>query len=190
VPRPLREEIAGGIHHVWARGNNRQIIFVDDDDRRRYLRLLVEVVDEASWDCLAYCLMDNHVHLILQTPRTTLSKGMQLLHGRYAAGFNRLHAHIDHVFGGRFGSKPVTSDEQLWTLASYIALNPVKAGLCAAPGEYPWSSYGVTVGGRAPGWMRVARLLAFFAVNGSDGRAELARWVEACGAPAAELVRA
>jgi putative transposase len=90
VPRPLRVE-APGIYHVTCRGNRRQPIFADDHDRGRYLALLAAVSAKLGWRCLAYCLMSNHVHLVLDVPDQTLSRGMQLLSGRYAQAYNRRH---------------------------------------------------------------------------------------------------
>src|SRR3954453_14176723 len=88
MPRSLRPELAGGIHHVYARGACRQPIFLDDLDRRRYLATVARVVQRMSWRCLSYCLMGNHMHLLIETPQPNLGRGMQRLHGTYAQGFN------------------------------------------------------------------------------------------------------
>jgi REP element-mobilizing transposase RayT len=84
MPRKPRIELEGGIHHVWSRGAVKQTIFVNDDDRRRYLWRLGRVVDYMSWRCLAYCLMGNHMHLLIETPKANLGQGMHRLHGPYA----------------------------------------------------------------------------------------------------------
>jgi REP element-mobilizing transposase RayT len=159
-------------------------IFVDDTDRVRYLRLLGRVVEVTGWRCLAYCLMGNHVHLLIETPRPNLGAGMQRLHGRYAQGFNRRHETVGHTFQGRYGSTRVRTDEQLLQTARYVALNPVEAGLCATAQEWPWSSYRLTVGdGRgAPAWLDATRLLEHVhrgAAGASDARKRFAAFVAA-----------
>jgi len=170
MPRPLRPDVAGGVHHVYARGNDRQVIFRDDIDRRIYLATLKREIQRTDWRCLSYSLMENHVHLLLETPKPNLSTGMQRLHGRYAQVHNARHGRVGHLFQGRFGSTQVLTDEQLWTTALYIARNPVVAGLCAAPDEWPWSSYAATVGSNRPSWLDAPRLLSYFGAAGGDGR--------------------
>jgi REP element-mobilizing transposase RayT len=177
MPRRPRDEVEGGIYHVFARGNGQQEIFVDDDDRRLYLRLLGKVVLKQRWLCLAYCLMDKHVHLLIETPEANLAAGMQRLHGLYAQTFNERHGWSGHVFQGRYGSVPMKTDAQLWTVVRYIARNPVEAGLCADPGGWAWSSHAATVGTRPPRWLDVARLLDFFGAAGGDPRERYAAFV-------------
>jgi putative transposase len=113
MPRKPREDVAGAIQHVYARGNNQRRIFLDDLDRRRYLTLLAHVVRAKRWLCLAYCLMNNHVHLLIETPEANLGAGMQLLHGMYGQTHHRRHGTTGHVFQGRFGARRVSTDEQL-----------------------------------------------------------------------------
>ncbi len=137
--RKPRENLAGGIYHVFARGNDRQQIFDDDLDRKTYLLILGDVCDRFSWGRLGYCLMSNHVHLLLETPQGDLSDGMQRLQNRYAKRFNRRHERTGHLFGERFGSRRVETDEQLIAVTNYIERNPVEAGLCAAPELWPWT---------------------------------------------------
>ena len=150
------------MHHVFARGNWRQLVFLDDRDRRLYLRLLAHVTDRQGWRCLAYCLMSNHVHLVLETPRPNLGDGMRRLHGDYARAFNDRHGRAGHLFQGRYGSNRIDGDAHLWTTIRYVARNPVKAGLCDDPRTYAWSSYGATVRGTAPAWLDVDRLVELF----------------------------
>jgi REP element-mobilizing transposase RayT len=143
---------------VFARGNNRELIFRADADRRRYLKLLGAEIARRKWLCLAYCLMDNHVHLLLETPKPNLTAGMQRFHGVYAQGFNTKHGRVGHVFQGRFGAAVVRRDEHLWILAGYLADNPVAAGLCDRPEAWRWSSHGALATGRAPHWLEHQRL--------------------------------
>lgn len=168
MARKPRIEFAGAVHHVWARGNDRRIIFRDDRDRRTYLWLLGSVIRWKRWRCLAYCLMDNHVHLLLETPQPNLGSGVQSIHGRYGRIFNDRHGCSGHVFQGRFGSKLVTSDEQLWNDAAYVVRNPVRAGLCAHPRDWRWSSYAATIGPERPPWLDANRLLQRLAPAGGD----------------------
>jgi putative transposase len=162
VPRQPREDIEDGVHHVYARGNRKERIYLDDVDRRRYLDLLRATVVTKRWICLAYCLLDNHVHLLIETPEPNLSSGMQYLQGIYANAFNQRHGYVGHLFQGRFGAVRVTSDEQMCAVAAYIARNPVEAGLCQAPGDWRWSSYRAAFGAPAPSWLSVDRLLSYF----------------------------
>jgi REP element-mobilizing transposase RayT len=157
---------------VFARGNRKQDIFIDDDDRWVYLRLLEKVVVKQQWRCLAYCLMRNHVHLLIETPEPNLGAGMQRLHGVYAQTVNERHGWKGHVFQGRYGAERVKSDAQLLVTARYIARNPVAASLCREAREWPWSSHAAVVGGvAAPRWLDVGRLLAFFGAWGGEPRA-------------------
>ena len=137
--RKPRETFAGGIYHVYARGNDRQNIFIDDRDRGTYLLILGDVCDQFRWSRLAHCLMDNHVHLLLETVEGNLSQGMQRLQNRYAKRFNHRHGRSGHLFGGRYGAVHVQSDEQLIAVTAYIAKNPVEAGLCESPELWPWT---------------------------------------------------
>ena len=168
MPRPLRPELAGGIHHVFSRGAAKQTIFIDDLDRRRYLSLLARVVSRMSWRCLAYCLMGNHMHLLVETPEPNLGRGMQRLHGAYAQAFNRRHEAAGHVFGARFGSTSILTDPQLWVTVAYVVRNPVAAGFCRAPELWPWSSHTAVCDAIYPSWLDVPRLLSYFGQDGGD----------------------
>jgi len=167
MPRGPRGEVEGAIWHVYARGNRQQETFLDDDDRRLYLGLLGKTVRWQRWLCLAYCLMDNHLHLLLETPEPNLGSGMQRLQSTYAQAFNKRHGRSGHLFQGRYGAVRIDSDEQLWVTARYIAMNPVQAGLCKEPGAWVWSSHAATVGAAAgPVWLDVARLRGYFGIWG------------------------
>src|SRR4051812_28426682 len=130
-----------------------------------YLSMLGKTVDRARWRCLAYCLMDNHVHLLVETPEANLGFGMQRLHGSYALSLNQRHKRSGHVFQGRYGSTWVKDEPQLWTVVRYVALNPVEAGLGEAV-DWRWSSHAAILGGGGPGWVDVDRLLSFFWAGG------------------------
>ena len=170
MPRKPREEVAGGIFHVYARGNDKRLIYRDDFDRNAYLRLLAGTVRRCRWRLLAFCLMENHVHLLIETPEANLGVGMQRLHSDYAHQFNQRHGRSGHVFQGRYGAVRAERDEQLWGAAAYIAMNPVEAGLCKDPEEWPWGSHRAIVRGGGPRWLDVDRLLGHFAGAGGDPR--------------------
>jgi REP-associated tyrosine transposase len=167
VPRPHREELEDGIFHVYARGNAKQAIYLDDADRQAYLQILDLVVKKRRWRCLAYCLMENHVHLLLETPEANLAAGMQTLHGVYAQAFNQRHDRVGHLFQGRYGAVRIRTDAQLLTAARYLALNPVVAGLCAKAADWRWGSF-AAAGSGAPSWLDHARLLELFSGSGPD----------------------
>ena len=168
MARSPRNEIAGGIHHVWQRGNNRRPIFLQHWDRRFFLTLLREAGARYEWHCLSYCLMENHFHLVLETPEPTLGAGMRDLDGRYAQWFNGRHeTGGGHLFQARFGSKNVFGDEQFAQLLRYVARNPVRAGLCAAPEEWPWSSHRVLLRGDPHPLVAVDRVAARLGGTGS-----------------------
>ena len=174
MPRKPREEVVDGIFHVYARGNDKRLIYQDDLDRSTYLQALAATIERCRWRLLAFCLMNNHVHLLVETPGANLGVGMQRLHSDYAQQFNQRHGRSGHLFQGRYGSVPVKSDEQLWRVAAYIAMNPVEAGLCDAPERWQWSSHAATVRGSGPRWLDVERLLEHFAGLGGDPRARYA----------------
>jgi REP-associated tyrosine transposase len=121
--------------------------------------LLGGVVRAKRWRCLAYCLMPNHVHLLIETPEANIARGMQYLHGFYAHHFNARYDLSGHLFQGRYGSKLIRDDVQFLAVVRYTALNPVEGGLCAMPEDWPWSSYGRALDGDAPAWLDVDGLL-------------------------------
>jgi putative transposase len=141
MARPLRTQVAGGTYHVTARGNRRQPIFHDESDRQLFLALFKRVAERRAWHTLAYCLMTNHFHLVIETPVANLSLGMHRLNFTYAQYFNARHSVDGHLFDGRFHSVLVESESQLLELLRYVAFNPVRAGLCARPSEWRWSSF-------------------------------------------------
>jgi REP element-mobilizing transposase RayT len=170
MPRTARIEVEGGIHHVTLRGNGGQLIFRDDGDRSFFLQELEVAARRYRWAWLAYCLMSNHCHLVIETPGRTLGLGMRQLAGRHAQTFNRRHGTYGHVFQGRYGSVLVDSDVHFAQLLRYVALNPVSAGLCTDPAEWRWSSHRYMLNGSpeaANARARVETLLK--AWGGPDG---------------------
>ncbi len=158
------------MHHVFARGNDRREIFDDESDRWMYVRTLARAVARMRWRCLAYCLMDNHVHLLIETPHGNLGAGMQRLHGDYAQAYNERHGRSGHVFQGRYGATRVRTEEHMLMVVAYIVRNPVEAGLCSRPEEWRWSSHRAVVDQAAPAWLDVERLLWYLGSRGGDPR--------------------
>ncbi len=127
-------------------GNARHKIYSDEEDRAIFLATLAWVVERFGWLCHAYCLMDNHCHLLIETPEANLSRGMRQLNGVYTQRFNRRHHKVGHLFQGRYKAILVERDSYLLELARYIVLNPVRAKMDKTPASYPWSSYRSTMG--------------------------------------------
>jgi putative transposase len=146
VPRSKRDKTAGVFHvythSVWAADT----LYRDDIDRTVFLRELVRASAKVEWDCLAFCLMDTHYHLLLEVDDGALPRGMHSLNFRYAEQFNDRHSMKGHVMGARYDSVRIEDDEHFLTAFRYVVLNPVEAGLARSPGDWPWSSYAGTVG--------------------------------------------
>ncbi|MHA1153565.1 MAG: transposase [Alphaproteobacteria bacterium] len=182
MSRQLRLQFPGAVTHVTSRGNAQQDIFADDADRARFLDLLGREIEQQRWRCHAYCLMDNHYHLIIETPDANLSRGMGRLNMAYAQGFNRRHGRNGHLFQGRFHAIIVEKDSHLLELCRYVVLNPVRAGMAAVPEVWPWSNYRATASGRATGlgdtdWRIDGWTLQRFGGDDADGRRAYRRFV-------------
>lgn len=159
MPRPLRLELEGAIYHVVARGNNRRLLFVDDVDREVYLDRLARCRTRYGFSLYAYCLMDNHVHLVVERGAVSLSRIMLSLHSFYGQRFNRRHDRVGHLFQGRYKAYLVERDRYLLALLRYVHANPVKAGLVARAERYRWSSARCYRTGNGPGWLDLNRAL-------------------------------
>lgn len=140
MTRQPRRPSETGVHHVMLRGVNRDVIFLEDEDFECFLRALRDTKDASGSAVLAYCLMTNHVHLVLQTAREPIGMVMKRLGVRYASWFNRKYGRVGHVFQDRFASKPIEDDAYLTAVLPYIWNNPVVAGVVRRPEEYRWSS--------------------------------------------------
>lgn len=142
MARPPRIEVPGAGYHVTSRGNARQDIVADDRDRSQWLTFLAHVVDRYGWLCHAYCLMDDHFHLLVETPQPNLSLGMRQLNGRYTQAYNRRHERVGHLLQGRFKSILVEKDAHLLELCRSVVLNPVRTKVVPHPRQWAWSSIG------------------------------------------------
>ena len=146
MARPLRIEYLGAVYHLTSRGNARRKIFRDHQDRETFLETLASVVKRYNWLCHAYCLMDNHYHLIIETMDANLSMGMRQLNGVYTQRYNRRDDKPGHVFQGRFKAVLVQKESYLLELSRYVVLNPVRAKMVEDPKDWAWSSYRETCG--------------------------------------------
>lgn len=163
MARPLRIEFPGALYHVTARGNARQDIFLDDEDRQQFLVVLGRVVSRFHLLLHAYCLMDNHFHLVVETLEGNLSKTMRQLNGVYTQAFNRRHQRVGHVLQGRFKAILIDRDSYLLELCRYVVLNPVRAKRTRKADTHPWSSYRATAGlAPTPLYLTIDWLLAQF----------------------------
>jgi REP element-mobilizing transposase RayT len=184
VPRPLRIEFPGALYHVTSRGNDRARIFWDDVDRRAFLIALGDVAGREQFSVIAYCLMGNHHHLVLETRAGNLSGGMQRLNSAFAQGFNRRRRRTGHLFQGRYHSSMVEEESHLLEVSRYVVLNPVRAGLCLSPESWRWSSFRATAGlDPAPAFLEAAAILEHFGPDVARARARFRTFVhEAIGA--------
>jgi REP element-mobilizing transposase RayT len=173
MPRRPRLEAAGATHHVVAKAVAGQELVLDDYDRRSLWARLGRTIVKYRWNCLAYCLLDTHFHLLVETPEPNLGIGMQWLCGRYGQAFNNRHSRYGAVFGHRYYSAVISTDRHLASAIVYVLLNPVRAGIVGRPEEWQWSSYAATVGlERPPSFLDVAGVLQMV-----DRRPDVARRV-------------
>jgi putative transposase len=178
MPRALRRLIAGGIYHVTNRGNRKQPIFLSDADRLLFLEIGRKIAGLRRWSVHGYCLMQNHYHLVVETPNPDLSAGMQAINSEYAQWFNRGHGFVGHVFQGRFKAVLIESDWHLLELARYLAMNPVRAGLCLSPSQWPWSSFGELMEEPALPLVHSSKVLRFFGEDPERARQVFRKFVE------------
>ncbi len=187
MPRKLRVEYSGAIYHVMNRGDRREPIFKDDEDRKRFLATLAECCGKTDWQVHAWCLMPNHFHLVVETPRGDLVAGMKWFLGTYTARFNRRHKLCGHLFSGRYKALVVDSagSGYIKTVCDYVHLNPARAKLLRAEDSlkvFRWSSYTdyLKAPTKRPGWLRVDRLLGEhrIAKDSASGRAQFEAHME------------
>jgi REP element-mobilizing transposase RayT len=187
MPRKLRIEFEGAIYHLMSRGDRREPIFRDDQDRRCFLDTLGEACAKTDWQVHALCLMANHFHLVVETPRANLVAGTKWFLGTYTTRFNRRHKLCGHLFSGRYKALVVdaASPGCFRTVCEYVHLNPVRAQLLKPEEslrEYAWSSYPeyLKPPTRRWPWLRVERLFGEMRLPGDSaaGRREFERQME------------
>lgn len=188
MPRALRHQYAGAVYHVMARGDGGKAVFESDEDRKAFLFRLGQVCGSHGWRVHAWVLMNNHFHLLLETPEPNLVTGMKYLLGTFSQGWNARRARRGHVFQGRYKSVPVSaavdSPYYFRIAADYIHLNPARAGLAGGNRgklvSYSWSSLADYARGKGPDWLEMDRLLnAFELAKDGRGRRAYVSWLEA-----------
>ena len=140
MARIARTSLPDGYFHIYARGiASGSAVFPDDADRTFFVELLARCIDRHRWTCHAYTVLSTHYHLVVEARCASLSAGLHLLNSRYARRFNRRYDRFGHVFAERFQARVIESAEYLYDACAYVAQNPVAAGLCDAPEDWPWS---------------------------------------------------
>lgn len=178
MARPLRIEYEGAIYHITSRGNARQDIYADDEDRECFLDYLLQCCELFGWVCHAYCLMSNHYHLMIETPEANLSKGMRHLNGVYTQYYNRRHGRVGHLYQGRFKSILLEKQSHLLELSRYVVLNPVRAEMVRSAKDWRWSSYRATAGlVDCPAFLSIAWLLGCFGTDQSAAQLKYRKFV-------------
>lgn len=180
MARPLRIEYPNAVHHVTSRGNRRETIFVNDDERYLFYDVLTSVVRDYNWICHADCQMGNHYHHVIETPEANLSAGMRQLNGVFTQRLNKLRGTVGHVFQGRFASRVINTDEYFLEACRYTVLNPVRAGIAAKPGDWKWSSYLASAGLVTPRpFLSLGRVWSYFRINKKISTAEYREFISA-----------
>lgn len=180
MSRPLRVQYPGAVYHITSRGNARQPIFWEDADRGLFLDLVSCVISRYEWLCQAYCLMDNHYHLLVETPRPNLSLGMRQLNGLYTQAFNRRHSRVGHLFQGRYKAILVEREAHLLELCRYVVLNPLRVNARRRVENWKWSSYRATAGlAPVPEFLTVEWVLRQFGRTRGEAQARYRAFVTA-----------
>jgi len=187
VARPPRLQVADGIYHLTARGNERRALYRDAVDRERFLEILAETLERCNWHCLSYCLMSNHYHLLVRTLEPTLSRGMRDLNGMYAPWCKRRLGRDGHLFQGRYRALLSGSDEHLLAAVASMVRNPLRAGMCKRPCDWPWSSQRALSGQCPPGVLALRELLSHLAREQARARARYRELTEDEGSRSGSL---
>jgi len=176
--RPLRIEYEGAIYHVLSRGNERKEIFKDSDDKEKFLSILTEYHDRYGIIIHSYVLMNNHYHVLLETPKANLVRVMHGLNSRYTGYFNKKYSRSGHLFQGRYKAIIVDKEKYLVELSRYIHLNPIRAGIVESPELYKWSSYtGFISKKKELRWMEYKWTLSNFSIVDSKSRKKYKEFV-------------
>ena len=146
MPRTARQISKTHIYHVMLRGNEKKNIFLDDEDKSRFINTIYHKKEDDGFCLYAYCLMDNHIHLVIKEQKDLISNIMRRIGTSYANYFNKKYKRVGHVFQDRYKSEPIEDERYLLSVIRYVHNNPVKAGICRIE-EYKWSSYQLYIQG-------------------------------------------
>ena len=189
MARPLRINFPGAVYHITSRGNERKAVFKSDRDREKFLEYLESATKRYQAVIHVFCLMDNHYHLLLETPEGNLPQIMRHINGAYTTYFNVKRERSGHLFQGRYKAILVDMDTYAKELSRYIHLNPVRAKMVETPEGYNWSSYSFYIGkSKAPEWLYRDFILGYFGANASAAQKEYRKFVNA-GSGADEVHR-
>ena len=162
MSRPKRINLPGCVYHVICRSNRHDVLFQDDDDRERFLKYLTDYLEQFEMRIHAYCLMDTHFHLLIESRKSNLSEYMRRVLTAYAVWFNKRHHTRGHIFAGRFKSIVVERGDYLVAVSRYIHRNPVEASIVKIAEDYAWSSMRIYTGKSEPGFVYSREILAWF----------------------------
>jgi len=154
----------GAIYHITTRGNNKNDIFRDREDFKVYLTILEETLifySDLNYELVAYCLMNNHVHIIMKTGKEPLTRIMRRINSMYTRYFNKKYNYIGHLFQAKYFSELIQSDKQILEASRYVHLNPVKAQIVSRPEEYQWASYRIFIGEKSE-FVNTEIILSYF----------------------------
>jgi putative transposase len=169
--RPLRFEIEDAVYHITARGNERKDIFIEEEDKKKFIALLSELPGRFGVNLHAYVLMSNHYHLLIETPKGNISKAMHYLNVSYTVYFNRKNGRSGHLLQGRYKSFIIEKESYLLAVSRYIHLNPVRARVVGKPEDYRWSSYRSYIGkGNGSKWLTTDWMLEQFSNDKKTAR--------------------
>ena len=194
MARPLRITFPGAVYHITSRGNERKAIFKSDRDREKFLAYLESATKRYQAVIHVFCLMDNHYHLLLETPQGNLPQIMRHINGAYTTYFNVKRKRSGHLFQGRYKAILVDMDTYAKELSRYIHLNPVRAKMVERPEAYNWSSYSFYIGkSKAPEWLNRDFILGYFSSNTPEAQKEYRKFVgigsdEVCRNPLEEVI--
>ena len=172
MPRSLRTLFENAWYHVMNRGINHQPIFLSNHHKEIFISLLEKIIQKYNVKIHAFCLMNNHYHLLVHTPFGNLNEAMRYLGGIYTQKFNHCEKKDGALFRGRYKAILIENDSQLLQVSKYIHLNPVEAKLCHQPEDYLWSSYSAYIGGfnKFKDWLCIDTLLKYYGESGQNSK--------------------
>jgi putative transposase len=180
MARPLRITFPGAFYHVTSRGNEQKAVFKSKRDREKFQEYLESATERYNAVIHAFCLMDNHYHLLLETPSANLPQIMRHINGAYTTYFNVKRGRSGHLFQGRYKAILVDKDTYAKELSRYIHLNPVRAHMAKIPGDYQWTSYNAYIGeSAAPDWLQRDFILAYFGKQTGTAQKRYREFVQA-----------
>lgn len=179
MARPLRIEYPGAFYHITSRGNEGRKIYNSDKDKEKFLHYLLNAHQRFGILIHAYCLMDNHYHLLAETPLPNLSRSMQMINSNYTTYYNIKNKRFGHLFQGRYKAILVDKDSYAQVLSRYIHLNPVQSRITSTPDEYLWSSYHYYLHPKnRPEFLRIEFILGYFSNKKDNGQKAFKKFVE------------